>query len=312
MFTVVESCTTTSPGSGADQRRQTVADALGHVQPRRPRADQPGAPLPRHQLRQPLGRAPWWHPQRVAVEVHHLGIDDEELVAEAAQRIGGIERLGIDAAGHAGTVDDTVAGMDFSWTADQDALRDKARQVAADGVAAYGRFNDSWINGYSKEFSKVLAGHGWIGLTWPTEFGGGGRPPIERLIVGEEMIKAGAPIAASWFADRQMGPTLIAYGRPDQQAEFLPKILSGETTWCIGMSEPEAGSDLASLRTTADPPGRRVGDQRPEDLDELRGHGGLLLLHLPHVHRGPAARRHQRDHRADGHARASRSARSRT
>ena len=78
----------------------------------------------------------------------------------------------------------------------------------------------------------MLAEHGWIGLIWPTEFGGGGKPPIDRLIVGEEMIKAGAPIAASWFADRQMGPTLITYGRPDQQAEFLPKILSGETTWC--------------------------------------------------------------------------------
>ena len=63
-------------------------------------------------------------------------------------------------------------------------------------------------------------------MTWPTEFGGGGRPPIDRLIVGEELIKAGAPIAAMWFADRQMGPTLIAYGRPDQQAEFLPRILS--------------------------------------------------------------------------------------
>ena len=68
-----------------------------------------------------------------------------------------------------------------------------------------------------------MAAHGWIGMTWPTEFGGGGRPPIERLIVAEEMITAGAPIAAMWFADRQMGPTLIAYGRPDQQAEFLPE-----------------------------------------------------------------------------------------
>ena len=94
-----------------------------------------------------------------------------------------------------------------------------------------------------------MAALGWIGLTWPTEHGGGGRPAIDRLIIGEELIAAGAPIAAMWFADRQMGPTLIAFGRDDQQAEFLPGILAGETTWCIGMSEPEAGSDLAALRT---------------------------------------------------------------
>jgi alkylation response protein AidB-like acyl-CoA dehydrogenase len=88
-------------------------------------------------------------------------------------------------------------------------------------------------------------------MTWPTEFGGGGRPPIERLIVAEEMIAAGAPIAASWFADRQMGPALIAYGTKRQQDEFLPNMLAGKTTWCIGMSEPNAGSDLASLKTFA-------------------------------------------------------------
>jgi alkylation response protein AidB-like acyl-CoA dehydrogenase len=141
--------------------------------------------------------------------------------------------------------------MDFSWTTDQVALREQARAVAVDAVARFGRHNDSWINGFSKEFAKELAGHGWIGMTWPVEHGGGGRPPIDRLIVGEELIAAGAPIAAMWFADRQMGPALIAFGRPDQQEAFLPGILSGETTWCIGMSEPDAGSDLAALTTQA-------------------------------------------------------------
>ncbi|MEI7618010.1 MAG: acyl-CoA dehydrogenase family protein [Actinomycetota bacterium] len=141
--------------------------------------------------------------------------------------------------------------MDFAWTPEQEQLRLRARAVATSAVERYGRHNDSWINGYSKEFAKEMASHGWIGMTWPTEFGGGGRPAIERLIVGEELIAAGAPIAAMWFADRQMGPTLITYGRPDQQAEFLPQILSGETTWCIGMSEPNAGSDLAGLTTSA-------------------------------------------------------------
>lgn len=141
--------------------------------------------------------------------------------------------------------------MDFAWTPEQLELREQARAVAADAVARFGRHNDSWINGFSKDFAKEMAALGWIGLTWPTEFGGGGRPPVDRLIIGEELIAAGAPIAAMWFADRQMGPALIAYARPDQQEAFLPGILSGETTWCIGMSEPNAGSDLASLTTQA-------------------------------------------------------------
>ena len=141
--------------------------------------------------------------------------------------------------------------MEFAWTPEQIDLREHARKIAEDAVARYGRHNDTWMNGYSKEFSKELGEHGFIGMTWPKEFGGGGRPAIDRLIVGEEMIKAGAPIAASWFGDRQMGPTLMTYGTPEQQAKFLPGILSGHDTWCIGMSEPNAGSDLASLKTSA-------------------------------------------------------------
>ncbi|HSM65320.1 MAG TPA: acyl-CoA dehydrogenase family protein, partial [Ilumatobacteraceae bacterium] len=141
--------------------------------------------------------------------------------------------------------------MDFDWTPEQHALRDQARKVATEAVERYGRHNDSWINGFSKDFAREMAAHGWIGMTWPVEYGGGGQPAINRLIIGEELIAAGAPIAAMWFADRQMGPTLIHYGTADQQAEFLPGILSGETTWCIGMSEPDSGSDLASLTTSA-------------------------------------------------------------
>ena len=147
--------------------------------------------------------------------------------------------------------------MDFAWSSEQLALRERARDVAADAVRRYGRVNDAWMNGYEPEFSRELARLGWIGMTWPREHGGGGRPAIERLIVGEELIAAGAPLAGMWFADRQMGPALIAYGSPAQRARFLPEILSGETTWCIGMSEPGAGSDLAGLQTSA----RRDGDE---------------------------------------------------
>lgn len=147
--------------------------------------------------------------------------------------------------------------VEFSWTDEQRALRAEAHQFAADAVARYGRHNDSWINGYSAELAAELAAKSWIGLTWPTEFGGGGRPPIDRLIIAEELICAGAPIGSMWFADRQMGPTLIAYGTDEQRARFLPGILDGSTTWCIGMSEPDAGSDLAGLKTAA----RREGDE---------------------------------------------------
>jgi alkylation response protein AidB-like acyl-CoA dehydrogenase len=143
--------------------------------------------------------------------------------------------------------------VEFSWTPEQEALRARARAIAEDAVARHGASNDSWMNGFSREFSRELAALGWIGMTWPAEFGGAGRPPIERLIVAEELIAAGAPLAATWFADRQIGPTLIAYGTADQQATHLPPILAGEVTWCIGMSEPGAGSDLAALTTAPDP-----------------------------------------------------------
>ncbi|MEE2683072.1 MAG: acyl-CoA dehydrogenase family protein [Actinomycetota bacterium] len=141
--------------------------------------------------------------------------------------------------------------MDYTWPADWLELQERARIVARKGVERFGSYDDSWINGYSKEFSKVLAAEGWLGMTWPVEYGGGGRPGIERMIVAEEMMKVGAPIAASWIADRQMGPSICQYGTEGQQKQFLPEMLTGESTWCIGMSEPDSGSDLASLQTTA-------------------------------------------------------------
>ena len=142
--------------------------------------------------------------------------------------------------------------MDCGWGPRQQELRMRARDFAHSAVERYGRWNDSWINGNVWEFSRELAAQGFIGMTWPREFGGGGHPPIDRLIVGEELIAAGAPVGGMWFADRQMGPALIAFGTDEQRRSFLPGMLRGESTWCIGMSEPDAGSDLASLTTTAE------------------------------------------------------------
>ena len=107
--------------------------------------------------------------------------------------------------------------MEFTWTEEQQTLRKEAREFARAAVEKHGWHADSWINGYSKEFAREMGEKGWIGLTWPAEYGGGGRPAIDRLIIGEELIAAGAPLAAMWFADRQMGPALITFGREDQQ-----------------------------------------------------------------------------------------------
>jgi alkylation response protein AidB-like acyl-CoA dehydrogenase len=141
--------------------------------------------------------------------------------------------------------------VEFQWTSAQQRLRAEAEEVARDAAERYGPQADSWIAGYSKGFAKEMAARSWIGLSWPAEAGGGGRPGIERMIVAEALIRAGAPLGAFWFADRQVGPSLIAFGTAEQQAQFLPPILAGEHTWCIGMSEPDAGSDVASLRTRA-------------------------------------------------------------
>ncbi|MEZ5206736.1 MAG: acyl-CoA dehydrogenase family protein [Acidimicrobiales bacterium] len=145
----------------------------------------------------------------------------------------------------------TNDGIAFDLPPELAALQAEAEAFADDAIARFGQHDDAWINGYAREVSRQLGAKGWIGMTWPVEHGGGGRSALERFVVTEVLISRGVPIAASWFADRQMGPTLIAYGTDEQKRAFLPGILSGETGWCIGMSEPDAGSDLAGLGTRA-------------------------------------------------------------
>jgi alkylation response protein AidB-like acyl-CoA dehydrogenase len=89
-------------------------------------------------------------------------------------------------------------------------------------------------------------------MTWPKQYGGQERSYLDRLIVTEELLLAGAPVAAHWFGDRQIGPALLAHGTPAQKAELVPRIARAEISFCIGMSEPNAGSDLAGLATRAD------------------------------------------------------------
>jgi alkylation response protein AidB-like acyl-CoA dehydrogenase len=105
--------------------------------------------------------------------------------------------------------------------------------------------------GFDPGFSRRLAGQGWIGMTWPKRFGGHERTPIERHVVTEELLSAGAPVRAHWVADRQSGPLLLRVGNEQQQQRYLPEIAAGRCYFCIGMSEAGSGSDLASIRTKA-------------------------------------------------------------
>lgn len=132
-------------------------------------------------------------------------------------------------------------------------LRNEVRDFLADQLAA-GAFTpsvDAWLTGWDKSFTAALAGRGWLGMTVPPEYGGPGRSFIERFVVTEELLAAGAPVAAHWIADRQIVPSLLKYGTEEQRQEFLPRIVRGECYFAIGMSEPDSGSDLASVRTRA-------------------------------------------------------------
>ncbi|WP_410874586.1 acyl-CoA dehydrogenase family protein [Nocardia sp. A7] len=110
---------------------------------------------------------------------------------------------------------------------------------------------DTWLTRWNPEFTRALAARGWLGMTIPTEYGGRGRTFMERFVVTEELLAVGAPVAAQWVADRQAAPSLLKYGTEKQKQRFLPAIAKGEISWAIGMSEPESGSDLASVRTRA-------------------------------------------------------------
>ena len=110
----------------------------------------------------------------------------------------------------------------------------------------------SW-NGFDREFSRKIGKKGWVGMTLPKAYGGHERSPLERYVVSEEMLAAGAPVAAHWIADRQSGPLILAKGTEAQKRDILPRIAAGTCSFCIGMSEPDSGSDLAATRTTATP-----------------------------------------------------------
>lgn len=133
-------------------------------------------------------------------------------------------------------------------------LREEVREFlqAECRIGAFEPRCDAWLGGFDPAFSRKLGQRGWLGMTWPKSYGGHERSALERFVVLEELLVAGAPVTSHWIADRQAGPSLLRFGTEEQKQFFLPAIAGGECFFSIGMSEPNSGSDLASVETTAE------------------------------------------------------------
>lgn len=135
----------------------------------------------------------------------------------------------------------------------RETLRSEVRAFLGDAIAT-GRFVpdcDSWLTGWDPSFSAELASRGWIGMAIPKQYGGSERGSLDRYVVIEELLAAGAPVAAHWMSDRQIAPALLRFGTEEQKRRYLPKIAAAESFFALGMSEADAGSDLAAIRTKA-------------------------------------------------------------
>jgi alkylation response protein AidB-like acyl-CoA dehydrogenase len=155
--------------------------------------------------------------------------------------------------------------MDLTLTAEEQAFRDEVRDWIADnhpGPAPQGGDQEQFE--FEREWQRKLHAAGWAGISWPKEYGGRGATLIEQSIFGEELARAKAPRPANVLGLVMGGPVVIAHGTEEQKERFLEPILSAEEIWCQGFSEPESGSDLASLKTKAakDDGGFRITGQK--------------------------------------------------
>lgn len=151
-----------------------------------------------------------------------------------------------------------MANARFSFPAAElpegsDSLRTEIRDFL-DAQRKAGRFSphcSGWMV-FDRAFSQLCGARGYIGMTWPKKYGGGERSPLERFVVIEELLAAGAPVGAHWVGDRQSGPQILRHGSEELREQVLPLVTRGDITFAIGMSEPDAGSDLANIRSRAD------------------------------------------------------------
>lgn len=131
-------------------------------------------------------------------------------------------------------------------------LRAEVREFLAENHQHLQNPNSNFASGYDVEFSRKLGARGWMGMSCPKQYGGSERSFFERFVITEELLSAGAPVGAHWIADRQTIPFLLKFGTEAQKQAYIPQIIKGETYFSIGMSEPDAGSDLAAVRTKAE------------------------------------------------------------
>ena len=147
--------------------------------------------------------------------------------------------------------------MDLTYPPDAEEFRGEIRAWLEENLPQ-GWFDDGFEmtaeerRKFHEEWTQKLFDGGWICASWPKEYGGKGLTTMQSVVLNEEFARAGAPLRADFFGDTLVGPTILQWGSEEQKKEFLPKILSGQISWCQGFSEPDAGSDLAGLKTKAE------------------------------------------------------------
>ncbi len=149
-----------------------------------------------------------------------------------------------------------TGAMHLGYAAEDEAFRAEIREWLTANLPA-GWSDDGFEmtsdqrKAFNERWPKLLFQGGWICATWPKEYGGKGLTTMQGVVLAEEFARAKAPLRADFFGDTLVGPTILQWGTEDQKQEFLPRILNGSVRWCQGFSEPNSGSDLASLATTA-------------------------------------------------------------
>ncbi len=152
--------------------------------------------------------------------------------------------------------------MEPRFSPSAESFRSEVRQFLAEhlppGWQGIGAMPKDEAMDFTDQWRTTMYEHGFLGVSWPKEYGGGGRSKVEQVILVEEFARAGVPSMGpnDTFSMKMVGGVLLEWGTEEQKQTFLPRILSGEDRWCQGYSEPDAGSDLAGLRTTA----RRDGE----------------------------------------------------